>query len=46
MTFLMHKVTESYSQLGGETHLAALTELMNFERDGREPIDQLTHHPA
>ena len=41
MTFLMHKLTESYSQLGEETRLAALTELMNFERDGREPIDQL-----
>ena len=41
MTFLMHKLTESYSQLGEETRLAALTELVNFERDGREPIDQL-----
>ena len=41
MTFLMHKLTESYSQLGEETRLAALTELMNFEHDGREPIDQL-----
>ena len=41
MTFLKHKLTESYSQLGEETRLSALTELMNFERDGREPIDQL-----
>ena len=30
MTFLMHKLTENYSQLGEETRLAALTELMNF----------------
>ena len=41
MTFLMHKLTESYSQLGEETRLSALTELLNFECDGREPIDQL-----
>ena len=41
MTFLMHKLTESYSQLGEETRLSAFTELMSSERDGREPIDQL-----
>ena len=41
MTFLMHKLTESYSQLGEETRLSALTDLMSFDRNGREPIDQL-----
>ena len=41
MTFLMHKLSESYSQLGEETRLSALTDLMSFDRVGREPIDQL-----
>ena len=41
MTFLMHSLSERYSQLGEETRLAALTDLMNFHRQGQERIDAL-----
>ena len=41
MTFLMHALSERYSQLGEETRLSAITELMNFARRGRERIDDL-----
>ena len=41
MTFLMHALSERYSQLGEESRLSAITELMNFNRRGRERIDDL-----
>ena len=36
MTYLMHSLSERYSELGEETRLAALTDLMNFSRRGQE----------
>ena len=41
MTFLMHSLSERYSQLGEETRLSAITDLMNFNRIGQERIDAL-----
>ena len=41
MTFLMHSLSERYSQLGEETRLSAITDLMNFSRNGQERIDAL-----
>ncbi|CAE8605145.1 unnamed protein product [Polarella glacialis] len=41
MTFLMHSLSERYAQLGEETRLAAITELMTFQRNGHERIDDL-----
>lgn len=41
MTFLMHALSERYAQLGEETRLSAITELMNFARHGRERVDDL-----
>ena len=41
MTFLMHALSERYAQLGEETRLSAITELMHFTRHGRERIDDL-----
>ena len=41
MTFVMHALSERYARLGEETRLAALTELMQFTRRGREGIDAL-----
>ena len=41
MTFLMHALFERYAQLGEETRLAAMTELMTLSRHGQERIDDL-----
>ena len=41
MTFLMHSLSERYSQLGEETRLEAITDIMNFRREGNERIDTL-----
>ena len=41
MTFLMHTLSERFSQLGEETRMQSMTDLMNFRREGREPIDAL-----
>ena len=41
MTFLMHSLSERFAQLGEETRLAGITELMNFTRNGQERIDDL-----
>ena len=41
MTFLMHSLSERYSPLGEETRIAAMADLMNFQRQGQERIDDL-----
>jgi len=41
VTYLMHLLAERYSQLGEESRLSAMTELMNFHRRGNEKIDDL-----
>ncbi|CAE8619736.1 unnamed protein product [Polarella glacialis] len=41
MTFLMHSLSERYAQLGEETRLSAIAELMTFQRNGHERIDDL-----
>ena len=37
----MHSLSERYAQLGEESRLAAITDLMNFTRRGSERIDDL-----
>ena len=37
----MHTLSERFSQLGEETRMQSMTDLMNFRREGREPIDAL-----
>ena len=41
MTFLMNSLSERYPQLGEETGMMAMTDLMNFRREGSEHIDDL-----
>jgi len=41
LTYLMHTLSERFSQLGEETRLAAMTELMHFRRNQNERIDAL-----
>ena len=41
MTFLMHALSERFSQLGEETRLQAMTELKSFGRRGRERVDDV-----